>query len=763
MPLTDARSESVALLYALHWAAPAVVLLLLVCILPRLVVGGLSGVWKALGTTGSSAKRNREDRVRVDVAGKACGVELAGRALHHTKGFTKDNQRARKMCQHARTGVPLEDPQIAFVIANSIVAELKNLCAALGGAPLYVVGEGVAEAKQYEKARRDALAAAHLAAVPPKYAAAVTTTDCTMQLVWEQIEALGDEYNLIFVKPPGEGEAQLMSILSAGVIEYVLLGSGDADASIYSSNQGSILMAWEVAGKVGGRMKHGVAGPRVVALEVKMQGLWDAVRVAEGAPLRDLSGWSFLDRAIMAALIGHDYDSAGDKAAQGVAGVALLTATSLVAGAKTACPPHTGDDLLYVQGMLRHILKAHGRAWKEPDVDRLAFVCFGFFHHPVLDVDSCQARPYSPLQPATATWLQGHNAATANQLAGLGAFDTRSKYVHIGCQGCGTTSAEATAAYAASTLQDAVDSFSSGGAKKMSAEAQPELTTKVLNDHLKKVTPLDMHKIKDEGLERAHDSAQELVSSVTIAYKPGANPPECLITGKVKQSQDRGTYTAAATLVLNAGKAKAVEIKDTICDPACIKRYKEVLCRHRAALLAFLWLNTCTGNAGNPGHRDNYWKGHGLPGVGEEANVVVRAVDIHTNRTKQLKKEELEAMDGEAGAGAGAGAGTVTTPPTTATTTATATVATVETTTLSDVDNTTSSNAARRTSPQDAYPRKKQRIMLHFNSVAPLDTAKANKLLELARRCNVPRLIRKDMWPDNNIPLPLPLPKKTAK
>ena len=159
----------------------------------------------------------------------------------------------------------------------------------------------------------------------------------------------------------------------------------------------------------------------------------------------------------------------------------------------------------------------------------------------------------------------------------------------------------------------------------MTAEAQPELSTKVLNDHLKKVTPLDMHKMKDEGLERAHDSAQELVGSVSITYKPGANPPEALITGAVKQSQDRGTYTAAATLILNAGKDRAVAIKDTVCDDACIKRYKAVICRHRAALLAFLWLNTVTGNAGNPGHRDNYWKGHGLPGVGDEANVVVRA------------------------------------------------------------------------------------------------------------------------------------------
>ena len=52
----------------------------------------------------------------------------------------------------------------------------------------------------------------------------------------------------------------------------------DRDASIYGSNNGSLLMAWAVAGKVGGRSKHGYAGPRVVALEVKMPGLWSMVK-----------------------------------------------------------------------------------------------------------------------------------------------------------------------------------------------------------------------------------------------------------------------------------------------------------------------------------------------------------------------------------------------------------------------------------------------------------------------------------------------------
>ena len=229
MPLIEDTRGQLPFSHLSQWAAPAapvVVAALLVCILQPLAVAGLKGMWKALGTTGSSAKKDREDRLRVVLEGKACGVELADRALHHTKAFCKDNQRAKKMCLHGRKGEALEDPEIAYRIANSIVAELKDLSATLGGATLYAVGEGVAEAKRHEKARCVEFAKGLLEAVPPKYAAAVTPTDCTMQLVREQIEALDDTYNITFVNPPGEGEAQLMSMLACGDVEHVLLGSG---------------------------------------------------------------------------------------------------------------------------------------------------------------------------------------------------------------------------------------------------------------------------------------------------------------------------------------------------------------------------------------------------------------------------------------------------------------------------------------------------------------------------------------------------------
>ena len=84
MPLIEDTRGQLPFSHQVQWAAPAapvVVAALLVCILQPLAVAGLKGMWKALGTTGSSAKKDREDRLRVVSEGKACGVELADRAL----------------------------------------------------------------------------------------------------------------------------------------------------------------------------------------------------------------------------------------------------------------------------------------------------------------------------------------------------------------------------------------------------------------------------------------------------------------------------------------------------------------------------------------------------------------------------------------------------------------------------------------------------------------------------------------------------------
>lgn len=429
---------------------------------------------------------------------------------------------------------------------------------------------------------------------------------------------------------------------------------------------------------------------------------------------------------MLAAVVGHDYDAAGSTQGQGVEGMALSTAVLAVAAAKVACAPRAdrGDDLGYARRIFEHVLGNHTKARVGGDTDRLLFVVFGFLHHPVLNLQTNRAQPFTPVQRATQSWLQGVNAGVAEQLAALGEYDESDPYHHVGCKDCGTDP-EGAAAHAKDCLEAVEDDFDAGAkSKKMTAEAQPKLSTKVLNEYLQTVTPLDWHKIKDEGLERAHDSAQEIVGTIAITYSTTKNPPEALITTRVKQSQDRSTYKVVARVVLNAAKDNILKIVETACDDACIKRYKGVLCRHRAGELCYLWLNTCTGQAGNPGQRDNYWKGHGMPLVGAEANLVVRATEIHTNRSGQFKAGELVAMEDGADA--------------------------VE------------AQACRHASPHDAYPVKREKIRVVCEGMHEVGPANCSALLTLARKYNMPRLVRARDFPGGTVPEPHPVPSPVS-
>ena len=79
-----------------------------------------------MGFSGSSGKKDREDRGAVDLHDAHGGAELADLASFHTLAFTKDDERAADVAKHARRGEPLEDVQIAYKVSISIMAQLKK-------------------------------------------------------------------------------------------------------------------------------------------------------------------------------------------------------------------------------------------------------------------------------------------------------------------------------------------------------------------------------------------------------------------------------------------------------------------------------------------------------------------------------------------------------------------------------------------------------------------------------------------------------------
>ena len=624
-----------------------------------------------------------------------------------------------------------------YQIAKSTMASLVKMKSAVGPGRYYVLGEGNAVAKRHEKARRTAKA--EVLMTSKKWKGACTPTDCIVAALRTMIKdhAASGPNEITYVHVPGEAEFQLMYMLRDGHVAHGLLDSSDADAAIIGGDVGTLLLAGEATGRAGGRTVGGFAGPRIIAKTVALEGLWDTVTTGDGKgkTVHDLSSYTFLDRTVLAACVGHDYDSKGAgkigvTGGAGVSGMALHTAVKRLVAAKAGCPPHGGKDLEHVQALLGHVIKAKRKA--EPgDLVRLTLVCFGFYHHPIYNLTTKKAEPYTPVQPATMAWLRQNDEAVANQLADLDAFDPDDECTHVGCKDCGT-STDAVKKYADDNVGHVVANFpAAAAAVAMHTEAQPKLPGDVLNKYLQTTTKLDWYKLKDEALVRAYASAKGLVDNTTITHSQGLNPPEVLIRSLVKQSQDRTPYRPAITLVLNAGKDATILIKQTVCDDHCIKHFGEAICRHRMALLVFLWVNTCKGFAGNPGHRTNYWRVHGSPDAGDAANTVVRANLIHTNRSDQHKVEELEEMERDATASAEEGGS-----------------AQRDDGGADEGDEGDGEPAAkrRRRHPANVWVERRARIVGFFSSKVAVDTReKAERLQALAHTHGVPRLFRKHM------------------
>lgn len=615
-----------------------------------------------------------------------------------------------------------------YRIANSAVADLIKRKAAVGNGAYYVVGEGLARAKRHERDRRTAKAEEEM--VSKAWSRACTPTDCTVEALRDMLAGTDIKY----VNPPGEAEFQLMAMLRDGHVQHGMLDSSDADAAIVGGDKGSLLLASEAVGRVGGRTLGGFAGPRIIAKEVALAGLWGSVQTGtkDKKVTHDLSHLTYLERTVLAACVGHDYDKVGTgkdamgPGGAGIKGMALHKAVGKLEAAKAACSAYADNDLQHVQALLAHVLASHRSRssvpLNDPDLVRLTLVCLGFYHHPILNVVTQKAEPYTPVQPATMVWLSRADKAVAKQLKELDAFDPSSKCVHIGCTGCGNTPAAATT-YAQGNVQHTVATFpAASAATLMSTEAQPELWSSVVDSFLARATKLDPGKMKDEGLERAHESAKLLAETATITHSTGVFPPQALIRAKIKQSHDRTPYHPALTLILNSSKDKAVDVKESVCDDACQKRQKGTLCRHRAALLMFLWLNTCGGNAGNPGHRTNYWRVRSGPVMGEGANVVIRAGLIHTNRSNQLRTEELLAMEEarqEAATEDSGGEGE---------------------------DQSGAAKKRRHAHPAEAWLARRGRIMGVLAGKVKVDADAAAKLKVLQDKHSVPRLTRKHMF-----------------
>ena len=217
------------------------------------------------------------------------------------------------------------------------------------------------------------------------------------------------------------------------------------------------------------------------------------------------------------------------------------------------------------------------------------------------------------------------------------------EWAHIGCSNCHTSHDEFkqyVTSMAAGATEDAT-AFDTG--RSMSADMQPTITQAVLSayyaiDKLKS----DMDHLAD-GIKCAYDSADVINKTATISTDTTSK--QCRIKVKCHQSQAKSLYTPEILFQLDDTCATVTEVLSAQC-PGCILRHEQLTCDHRDSLLAWMYINSCAGFAGNPTARDAYWRGRAgnkVPFAGGKS--AYRFVELLTHRREELTAQDLVEME----------------------------------------------------------------------------------------------------------------------
>jgi hypothetical protein len=241
-------------------------------------------------------------------------------------------------------------------------------------------------------------------------------------------------------------------------------------------------------------------------------------------------------------------------------------------------------------------------------------------------------------------FLQKADSAFYEQVRDLHKFDPSIVHPHIQCGGCNEAtgvieldtarSAGATKATAASTANAAADGWES-----ITKQAQPELSSKTMDAFFTEKTKVDNTKHQHEGMCRCFDDPHAILEN--LATKGDA--PSIQLRSKVAQSQARGYYLPVIHATTDKSGAVIIKVTGSTC--TCTKHDKNAICKHRAALLMFLFLNTAQGYAGSPTDRAAYWKDRGGKVLAEASNQVMRTIDVLTSRVGMPKMKELLEME----------------------------------------------------------------------------------------------------------------------
>ena len=612
---------------------------------------GIQKLWPALGL--SASKTNHHGKVHVPTIGKNVGVELAGLAFQMAVKVCRAPSKAKTVCEHA-SGKDLSDPEVVLVIAESVVTEIVRLASCCGA--VIVVWEGNFSLKRHESGRRAARRATKCKT--GKWNQALSVTACMIELVKRRVvEKLGPAS---WIDPPGEGEVQLMYMLEMKQLDVVLGYSGDSDFAVYSGGHGILVLCPYTSGDIGGRKKHGFKGVSVWGKPAVVGDLW-AGFTPGGEDTIDLSDWTMIQKAMLGALIGHDYDSEPKPPAEGRAtgakNIGITKAHTAVkkASAVLSTKPNAPANLV---AEIRQLVDAVGSTdggnirYATGDAVRLMKVVVGMRCHPVLAAGG------------EITLVDGHASAAdrpiidwlaRNGEAKLGVFINRCcakrhKYAGEGVRGpcagdCKLDFATALDEYAMQHVEDTEAMVSSPGNPPVALDgrAQPSISLAQVLGYFDTHSKASSDKHLEEGLERAYDSAGSTATKGKVTIAVDKSKKTCCLSMSSAQSQGRSAYKVTGVFKLNSTLGKVTEITTTACQ--CYRRTANVICRHRGSLLAWMWVNSAKGIAGDPAARANYWKRQARPEGSDGAGKAVRLTAALTDRHSEVRAEDAADLE----------------------------------------------------------------------------------------------------------------------
>jgi hypothetical protein len=340
---------------------------------------GIKDLWSQVGINGG--RTNRNGRSVAELGGQQVAVELAGIMHHHLHTMTRGADRAKALATHVHRGAALDDPGLILAMGRSAIVELELM--ASKATHLWVIAECVSyPPKRYEAGRRGR--AAGVAMDAKEFSKAAGVPDCAVEVVREWCLKQG---NVTFVQPPGEAEAQIMHMLDTGKVAVGIVGSSDSDTLIYPCRQGKLFICAEMSGMMGGRMKFGQKGTQITGKMIEPANIWGNVECPATKRKGLVANITFADRALVAGMIGHDYD----EVAGGVKQVGWKSVFKDVSAVRATIWKAGMNEVDYV-AKAADALVANGKGDVAASAGQLKNTALAFMLHPVVDVDTMVIR-----------------------------------------------------------------------------------------------------------------------------------------------------------------------------------------------------------------------------------------------------------------------------------------------------------------------------------------------------------------------------------